>query len=188
VARFVSGIVHRLAERPGALHLGELLQEVDRALAPHVFFDMISLQCVAVDPTAATLAIAGAGHPHPVLYSARHSRCDRLPVADDLLLARQRVGEAPPRRRQRHAEIGPGDVLVMISDGLTESHGMAADAYGYRFERLIPNLAACGARAIGEAVLEDWLIHAEGANYIDDVTVVVVTIKGSDPREPRPEE
>ena len=50
VARFVGGLVRRLADRPGALHLGELLEEVDSILAPHPFFDPISLQCVAVDP------------------------------------------------------------------------------------------------------------------------------------------
>ena len=188
VARFVGGLVRRLAERPGALHLGELLEEVDRILAPHPFFDVISLQCVAVDPSAGTLAIVGAGHPHPVLYSARRGRCDRLPVGDELLLARQRVGQPAARRRQRHAEIGPGDVLIMVSDGLTEIHGMAANAYGYRFERLIPALSHRGARAIGEAILEDWLAHSDGANYVDDVTVVVLAMKQNSPTELWPEE
>ena len=67
-ARFVGGLVRRLAGRPGALHLNELLEEVDRILSPHPFFDLISLQCVAVNSATGTLAIAGAGHPHPVLY------------------------------------------------------------------------------------------------------------------------
>jgi Stage II sporulation protein E (SpoIIE)/NACHT domain/CHAT domain len=188
VARFVGGLVRRLAERPGALPLGELLEEVERILALHPFFDPISLQCVAVDPSAGTLAIAGAGHPHPVFYSARRGRCDRLPVGDELLLVRQRVGQPAARRRQRRAEIGPGDFLVMVSDGLTESHGMAADPYGYRFERLIPALVPRGARAIGEAILEDWLIYSEGADYIDDVTVVVIAMNEVNPTGFRPED
>jgi serine phosphatase RsbU (regulator of sigma subunit) len=176
VARFVAGLVHRLARRPGALHLGELLEEVDRILAVHPFFDPISLQCVAVDPSSGTLAIAGAGHPHPLFYSARRGRCDRIPVGDELLLVRQRVGDPAARRRQRHVEIGPGDVLVMVSDGLTESHSMVEHSYGYRFERFVTNLAQRGARAIGEAILEDWLIHSEGADYVDDVTVIVIAM------------
>jgi serine phosphatase RsbU (regulator of sigma subunit) len=188
IARFVSGLVRRLAERPVVLHLGELLDEVDRALAPHPFFDVISLQCVAVDPLAGTLAIAGAGHPHPVLYSARRGRCDRLPVGDELLLVRQRVGGPAARRRQRHAEISAGDVLVMVSDGLTEGHSMVTDRYGYRFERLIPNLAPGRARVIGEAILEDWLSHSEGADYTDDVTVVVLAMKEDSRAGSRPEE
>ncbi len=141
---------------------------------------MISLQCVAVDPSAGTLTIAGAGHPHPVFYSARRGRCDRLPVGDDLLLVRQRVGQPAARRRQRRAEIGPGDILVMVSDGLTENHGMDDDPYGYRFERLIGTLAGRGAGTIGEAILEDWLIHSDGADYIDDVTVIVVAMNEVD--------
>jgi serine phosphatase RsbU (regulator of sigma subunit) len=174
VARFVGGLVRRLAGRPAALHLGELLEEIDRTLAPHAFFDVLSLQCVAVDPLEGILAIAGAGHPHAVLYSARRGRCDRLLVGDDLLLARQRVGERPTHCRQRHAEFSAGDVLVLVSDGVTEGHGVSGDQYGYRFERLVADVCQRGARAIGEAILDDWLVHAEGADYIDDATVVVL--------------
>ncbi len=188
VARFVGGLVRRLAEQPGALHLNELLEEVDRILSPHPFFDLISLQCVAVNSATGTLTIAGAGHPHPVLYSPRRGRCDRLPVGDDLLLARQRVGDSSARRRQRHFEIQPRDVLIMVSDGLTEGHGMTALPYGYRFERMIPALSHLGTRAIGEAILEDWLAHSEGADYVDDVTVVVLAMNENGPKESPPEE
>ena len=48
-----------------------------------------------------------------------------------------RQGAAPRRRmdavyKTRSAEIGPGDVLVLVSDGLTEG-GRLQDPYGYRF-------------------------------------------------------
>ena len=188
VARFVGGLVRRLAERPGPVHLGELMEEVDRTLAPHPFFDMISLQCILLDRSTRTLAIAGAGHPHPVFYSARRGRCDRLPVGDELLLARHRVGQPAAGRRQRHAEIGPGDILVMVSDGLTEDYGMGAEPYGRRFERLIPALSHRGARVIGEAIIEDWLVHSKGADYVDDVTVIVLAINENGPAESVPEE
>ena len=36
------------------------------------------------------------------------------------------------------------------------------NAYGYRFEQLIPALALRGAQEIGEAILEDWLATSEG--------------------------
>jgi serine phosphatase RsbU (regulator of sigma subunit) len=113
--------------------------------------------------------------------SARRGRCDRLPVGDELLLVRQRVGDSAARRRQRHVEIGPGDILVMVSDGLTESHSMAEYSYGYRFERLITKFALRGATALGEAILEDWLIHSEDADYVDDVTVIVIAMNEAKP-------
>ena len=183
VARFVGGLVRRLAKRPGALRLDELLEDVDRILAPHPFFDMVSLQCVVVNSSTGTLAIAGAGHPHPVLYSPRRGRCDRLPVGDDLLLARMRCGGPSARRRERHFEIYPGDVLIMVCDGLTEAHGMTAEPYGYRFERLIPALCHHGPRAIGEAIIGDWLVHSDGSDYMDDVTVVVVAMNDNGPTQ-----
>jgi hypothetical protein len=65
---------------------------------------------------------------------------------------------------------------------------MASDPYGYRFEQLISNLAPRGARVIGEAILENWLIHSAVAAYVDDVTVVVLAMEGHSRTGSRPEE
>jgi hypothetical protein len=52
----------------------------------------------------------------------------------------------------------------------------------------MPGLATRGARAIGEAILEDWLIHSEGADYVDDVTVLVLVTNQLDAPESHVEE
>ena len=89
------------------------------------------------------MTMASAGHPYPVLYSTRYGRCDRLPVRGPLLPAPELTTEMRPYR-VRHAEIGRGDVVVLVSDGITEG-GPVADPYGYRFTEVVERHATEGA-------------------------------------------
>jgi serine phosphatase RsbU (regulator of sigma subunit) len=121
------------------------------------------------------LTIANAGLPYPVLYSSRRGKCDRLPVTGDLIFDRS-ADEPAVHFDQRRVEIAPRDILVMVTDGLTESRGLGGDSFGYRFTRIIEGLAGRGARVIGEAILDEWRKHPRLEDDFDDVTVMVVAL------------
>jgi sigma-B regulation protein RsbU (phosphoserine phosphatase) len=176
VARFVCHLFRHAVTQAGAGDLGKVLDDLDRTLSPHDYFETFSMQCAVLDPGEGLATLASAGHPHPVRYSARRGKCDRLPVRGDLLNAPVRQDAPPPRREQRHVELEPGDVVVLVTDGLTEEHRLRGERYGYRFMALIEQLADRDARTIGEAILEEWRRLGREADVTDDVTVVVATI------------
>ncbi len=178
VARFIGNVFRRLVEQAAPLRLGEVLGKLNGVLAGNPYFEVMSMQCVVVDPGQGELVIASAGHPYPVVYSARRKKCDRLPVLGDLLNAAAPDDPAAGRYEERRAEIAPGDVLVLVTDGLTEDNRLRGDRYGYRFTRLVEERAGQGARAIGEAILDDWRASPRDEDDADDVTVVVVSVGG----------
>ena len=71
---------------------------------------------------------------------------------------------------------GPGDVLVLLTDGLTEGHGLGTHGYGYRFTDVVERLSDGSAKTIGEAILDDWRDYPRTEPYFDDVTVIVIRV------------
>jgi hypothetical protein len=179
VARFIGNVFRRLVGQANPLDLAQALNELNRVLAGHAYFEVVTMQCVVMDPREGELAIASAGHPYPVVYSARRGCCDRLPVRGDPLNISTLSGSVPVRHEQRRAEIGPGDVLVLLTDGLTEDNHLHGDRYGYRFTGLVEEKASEGARTIGEAILDDWRAYPRAEDDADDVTVLVVTVQSA---------
>jgi tetratricopeptide (TPR) repeat protein len=79
-----------------------------------------------------------------------------------------------------HSELAPGDVLVLLSDGIVEA--MNPDRALFGFERLGHTLATVGenqdAHAIVHHVLKIVSEHRAGAEQQDDITLVVVRVLG----------
>ena len=175
VARFIATVTRAMILAPGSLHLGQLLGQVSATISKHAHFERVSMQTVALDPVEGVLDIASAGHPYPVLYSARYGRCDRLPVRGGLLHAQ--LGEDSDGRpyELRHVEIGDGDVLVLVSDGIIEP-GPLANPYGYRFADVVVKSLGQSARSIAAAIIADWRQYLGGQPPADDAAVLVLVV------------
>jgi sigma-B regulation protein RsbU (phosphoserine phosphatase) len=68
-----------------------------------------------------------------------------------------------------------GDIAVIYTDGITEA--LRSDGMPYGEKRLAENiqkLAVHGAKEIGTALIEDVALYADGAEYSDDRTIVVI--------------
>ncbi len=126
----------------------------------------MGLLCARVDVAAGTVRIANAGLMPPLLRRA-DGRIEEL-AASGLLL-----GVSPEARYDSTAvELGPGDVLVAFTDGLTEA-ARGGRMFGPDGVRRV--LAAHAHRRAGDLVEE--LMHAARAwsdETLDDLTVVVL--------------
>src|SRR5262249_13107501 len=157
----------------GQLRLDAIMDQLSALISRHPYFERVSMQCVDVALDEQTMTMVNAGHPYPVLYSTRYGRCDRLAVRGPLLHARQVETSEPGSYRPRHAEIGTGFIIVLVSDGITEG-GLINNPYGYRFTSAIEQNAGATARTICEAILQDWRQHQGVDAATDDATILVL--------------
>jgi len=59
---------------------------------------------------------------------------------------------------------------------LTEDHVVHGDPFGYRFTETVETNHGKGAKAIGQAILENWRTHPRDEDAGDDVTLAVVKL------------
>jgi Serine phosphatase RsbU, regulator of sigma subunit len=71
--------------------------------------------------------------------------------------------------------LAPGDLLVLLSDGIYEAVDRAGEAFGEdRVEQLVAAHHAGSAETLSAALLDAVHAFAEGAAQEDDITVVLV--------------
>lgn len=77
---------------------------------------------------------------------------------------------------QCHATLGPGDGLVLYTDGITEAMNEQDDLYS--LERLCELVEACwttqDARGVQQAIIADVKAFTAGGAILDDITLVVL--------------
>ncbi len=140
-----------------------VVSQVD-AMAQHFGTDQIvTLAYVLADEAEGVLHVANAGHIPPWVLRADGS-VEQLPLADGPPLG------LADERRQASVPFGPGDALLMVTDGLVERRDEGLDEGMDRMTLEVPRLAArCLTSALAElvdAVRDD--------RYDDDVAALVL--------------
>jgi serine phosphatase RsbU (regulator of sigma subunit) len=142
-----------------------VLTGLDRVFTATEDADQIAtLVYLLINPTARRAAVGGAGHLPLVLVRAGHE-----PELIDAGSGSTPLGWSEPRG-QRTLELGPGDLLLGLTDGVVERRGFDLDE-GLR------ELVACVGRAQGslddlvERVTTTMLGHTKGR---DDATLLAV--------------
>ncbi|HKO05891.1 MAG TPA: SpoIIE family protein phosphatase [Candidatus Acidoferrales bacterium] len=117
------------------------------------------------------LRIANAGHWQPLLW--KDGRCEKIPVAGLPL------GIEPDATYDERAyHLGPGDVVVCYSDGITERTNPAEEFYGVeRLRLLVAAHHASSAGELADRIFEDAERFAQGVPPADDGTLVVLRVK-----------
>jgi PAS domain S-box-containing protein len=167
LARYTLRAAALHTRRPRAVltHLNEAL------LRDRLDYRFCTVLYVSLTPRAdrVSACVTAGGHPLPLVLRAggeletAGSPGSLLGIVDAPVLTEERV------------DLGPGDALVLYTDGVTEADRTAGP------ERLAALLASCagnGAAAIAEAVERDALA-AHGGSARDDVAVVVVRVHGA---------
>jgi hypothetical protein len=176
VARFIGNLFRKLVEESATFQLGEVLAALNDKLAAHEYFERVSLLSVEIDPGKGVVRMANAGHPYPVLYSQRRGRCDILPLRGNLLRDLPREASKTESFEEYRVAIAPGDIMVLVTDGLTEDHVIQGDPYGYRFTQIIEARSGESVETIGEAILDGWKAYPREDDVGDDVSVMVITV------------
>jgi serine phosphatase RsbU (regulator of sigma subunit) len=121
-----------------------------------------------LDPKTGHLAYANAGHNPPMIVRAS-GQVEVLPGGGPVLGI---VPVAP--YAQEKARLGPGDLLVIYSDGVTEATNTAAEEYGEeRLAEVLGSRRDEAAAAIVDAVTDSLQQFTSGAPQADDITLVV---------------
>ena len=155
----------------------ELLERANEVLAGSIDRrSFISLIYAVLETSTGLLTLARAGHCPMLLLTKTGVRYIR-PSGMGLGLS---TGSAFNNSiREERVQLQPGDVCVFYTDGLTEARN-GEDEFGY--ERLIDcakSLHGLSASAIKESILERVQTFARNQSLHDDLTLVVLTWRGT---------
>ena len=117
-----------------------------------------------------TMTNVNAGHNPPVVHRCADGSLERLLPTGIILGARM-----DKEYGARTLAIGPGDAVVLYTDGVTEAVDHRMEMFGEeRLEALVREHAARPAAEILDAVLAAVDAFATGEPQFDDITVMVI--------------
>lgn len=155
-----------MADRPSAMlerANTELYSELSHIAA------FVTIFAGSYDATLGRLAFASAGH-SPVIYRARGGRT-RLLRATGLPL-----GILPERGPTTSMlRLGPGDILVVATDGFSEATSPGGELFGYkRLLALVESNATATAGVVADRLFTEVTEFAAGRAQDDDQTLLVL--------------
>jgi len=121
------------------------------------------------------MTFSGAGHEHVLWFHAGTGRTDKIKAGG---LAAGLVEDNSQYIQQQELQCAKGDIIVLYTDGVTESRNNADELYTLR--RLISSLESFAYLAdpdkISESLLKDVHEFVGGAEQYDDITLLVMTV------------
>ena len=168
MVRHMAEALSRHHRAPGDL-ITELNEMLDARLADG---SLVTLAMAVADPASGALGWANAGHPAPVLMRAG----GRITTLGD---PGPPCGAFAGRVFENHrTDFGPGDVLVLYTDGITEARRGGREFGEHALHELLGSLAHLPAGELAArivAAVEEWC----DGGLDDDVAVAVVRAAGS---------
>ncbi len=173
----VQAAVRALSE--AGIPAGELIRRVNRLV--YRFTEesaFITFFYCVLDGRTGALSYVNAGHNPPCLIRA-DGRKEYLEKGGLV------IGVVPEADYEEGAAtLGPGDSLVLYTDGITEAMNHNDEMFGEeRFERILEEYRHAPAREIERHVYAGIKDFAAGAAQSDDLTMVVIKIVGDVARE-----
>jgi serine phosphatase RsbU (regulator of sigma subunit) len=131
----------------------------------------ITLSLSVLDAARGTLALASAGH-LPIIVRRADGSVEEVGET----ISGFPLGIIPGADyRQVEVQLAPGDVVVIYSDGVTDSRNLEEQLYDCRDDRRLlrkVSEASGGAQAVGKAILQDIREYSLGHEQADDITLI----------------
>ncbi len=132
----------------------------------------ISLFYARYDMVTRTLSYSNAGHVPPLLFRDSETSCRQLD-ADGMILG----VEKGTIFEEKRLLMEKGDVLLLYTDGITESRNSAGELFGLsRLCNILANEHAESPHVIIDAVLREITAFAGTSVMEDDVTMIVMEV------------
>lgn len=150
--------------------LVETITAVNKYLAETIPANrFVTLFCADLDQLTGTLTFINAGHNPPLIAHASGTM-------EQLAAGGIPLGITPDAFfREGHTQLQPGDVLVIYSDGVSETQNAQGEEFGVArlYDTVARNLdaSAAGIRDRIESALTKF---AQGTDSVDDLTLVIV--------------
>lgn len=164
-------------------NLDEVISRVNSAMCRDTLeSEFATLWYGVLDPATRRLTYCSAGHEPPMIVRVPGHRAPTKADLDELTLGGMVVGIDPSQRYQRGIyDLGPGDVLVAYTDGVTDLRNFDQQRYGKnRLQKsLLSTLAESPggtSEAISERLLWGMRQFAGLAPQADDMTLLVVRV------------
>jgi serine phosphatase RsbU (regulator of sigma subunit) len=152
--------------------IGELMRTANTEVSrdnPEMFF--LTAFAGVLDLRSGEIEYCNAGHDNPYLLRP-----------DGAKLARLADGAGPPLcsverfdYQSADGRMEPGDLLCLVTDGVTDAQNAAGERYGTRrLQELLGERHANCAQALVDAVRADVQSFAAGAEPADDITVLAL--------------
>jgi sigma-B regulation protein RsbU (phosphoserine phosphatase) len=125
-----------------------------------------------LEPYTGRLVYANAGHPPGFVISTQHGK----ETIETLRTTGMSLGVMEQANwKQRNTKLGPGDLLILYTDGVTEAENPQGVAFGE--DRLIDaayRKAACPAREIQAGLLDEVHRFVGSTPRQDDIALIVI--------------
>ncbi|MCH9028108.1 MAG: serine/threonine-protein phosphatase, partial [Bacteroidetes bacterium] len=113
---------------------------------------------------------ANAGHNPPIFYKAESGKIEILDTTGPLL------GPVPNAPYYIESiNFSKGDVLLLFSDGITETSDSKFEQYGDdRLINIFKEVSSFSSKEIVLKILDDVVIYSKNGSYSDDKTLVAI--------------
>jgi serine phosphatase RsbU (regulator of sigma subunit) len=133
----------------------------------------ITVFCARYDPATRELTFANGGHNPPLLWRAAEKQIAELDSDGMIVGILNNV-----QYEERTVTLGPGDVLVLYTDGVIEARSPEGEQLGEdRLQALLTEYNALPPHALAEQVYEAVNQHMQGTAQQDDITLLVLKVQ-----------